>query len=215
LQDNNCLVVASAGLARAYTAMFEDLISAPSVVAPSAVPKPAKVGGASLTPLFSPSVGEGLEDRITAALENARSVRVLAFLMSDPGILDALAAFSDPGADIRGVFDPGGMKDATRSTHQDPARFWFLKDDRFVGAPSHPFNPAPGHEQDFMHNKVMIIDEHLVVAGSYNFSENAETNDENVLLIDSAPVASAYAGYFDTLFSAYRRRASGRQKRAS
>ena len=65
-----------------------------------------------------------------------------------------------------------------------------------------PSNPAPGHEQDFMHNKVMIVDG-KVITGSYNFSENAETNDENMLVIDSADVATAYTDYFDKLFAAY------------
>ena len=54
-----------------------------------------------------------------------------------------------------------------------------------------------------MHNKVMIIDDHLVVTGSYNFSENAEANDENLLLIDSRDVATAYAAYVDALFATY------------
>jgi phosphatidylserine/phosphatidylglycerophosphate/cardiolipin synthase-like enzyme len=51
-----------------------------------------------------------------------------------------------------------------------------------------------------MHNKVLIIDNKTVVAGSYNFSENAEANDENMLVIVSPQVATAYANYFDALF---------------
>ena len=72
-----------------------------------------------------------------------------------------------------------------------------------MNAPSHAF--IPSREQDFMHNKVLIIDEHLVITGSYNFSEKAKSNDENLLLIDSPAVATAYTHYFDALFHTYSR----------
>jgi len=51
-----------------------------------------------------------------------------------------------------------------------------------------------------MHNKILIIDNKTVVTGSYNFSENAEANDENMLVIESPQVATAYTNYFDALF---------------
>ena len=44
-----------------------------------------------------------------------------------------------------------------------------------------------------LHSKVFIIDEAVVVMGSYNFSNNAEdSNDENVLIIHNADIAAAY-----------------------
>jgi hypothetical protein len=49
----------------------------------------------------------------------------------------------------------------------------------------------------------LIIDNKTVVAGSYNFSENAEANDENMLMIVSPQVATAYTNYFDALFRQY------------
>src|SRR5262249_7951338 len=58
-------------------------------------------------------------------------------------------------------------------------------------------------EQDFMHNKTLILDDELVLTGSYNFSENAEANDEVLLKIESAPLAAAYSTYFDALFETY------------
>ena len=37
-----------------------------------------------------------------------------------------------------------------------------------------------------MHHKVMIIDGHILVTGSYNWSQSAEDdNDENIIVIDS------------------------------
>lgn len=49
-----------------------------------------------------------------------------------------------------------------------------------------------------MHHKVMIIDQRYVVTGSYNFTQRAETvNDENLLIIDSAALASAYLDEYE------------------
>ncbi|WIG57840.1 MAG: hypothetical protein OJF49_000585 [Ktedonobacterales bacterium] len=205
LQDNNCLVIGSPQLAAAYTNTFEDLLQhdhrheAKSSLSISAF----ATGEAAISPSFAPAAGEQIEDSIVAALQRAKRVRILAFLISDPGILVALARFAgDPSLDIRGVFDPHGMQDVLRYSRLGEDRFWFVHDPRFVAAPSHAYHPAG--EQDFMHNKVFIIDDRLVFTGSYNFSENAEANDENFLSIESPTLAAAYVQYFDTLYAAYR-----------
>ena len=49
----------------------------------------------------------------------------------------------------------------------------------------------------------MILDDRIVVTGSYNFSENAESNDENMLILESGDVATAYTEYFNALFEQY------------
>jgi phosphatidylserine/phosphatidylglycerophosphate/cardiolipin synthase-like enzyme len=204
LQDNNCLVIESAELASAYAATFEELLAQHHQHASKATaqaPRSITVHGTSVTPFFTPAAGEGIESTVIQALGQAHNVRLIAFLVSDQGMLDALARFQPAGMDIRGVFDPGGMADAMRYKKGDLASFWFTKDPRFVAAPSHAYHPG---ENDFMHNKVLIIDDHLVVTGSYNFSENAEANDENVLLIDNRAVAAAYIQYFDTLYATYK-----------
>ena len=51
-----------------------------------------------------------------------------------------------------------------------------------------------------MHHKVIIIDESIVITGSYNFSRNAEEkNDENVLVIYSPRLAKEYLIEFSRL----------------
>jgi hypothetical protein len=54
-----------------------------------------------------------------------------------------------------------------------------------------------------MHNKTFVFDDQLVFTGSYNFSENAEANDEVVLTFASEPLAAAYTHYTDVLFTTY------------
>ena len=44
-----------------------------------------------------------------------------------------------------------------------------------------------------MHHKVFIIDESIVVFGSYNFSQNAEQrNDENLIIIHDPLIAGQF-----------------------
>jgi hypothetical protein len=152
--------------------------------------------------------GEAIEEQLAGALTEAilgrRRIRLLAFLLSDSGLLQALAPLAhQPDFDIRGVYDPNGMQDVLRYTKLDRSLFWFLRDPRFSAAPSHAFSGK--REQDFMHNKTLIVGDDVIYTGSYNFSENAEANDEVSLKIVSAPLATAYAEYCDTLFAAYGR----------
>ena len=206
LQDNNCLIIDAPEMAAQYEATFADLISPdhhhPRAKGERVMGTPVQLKGATITPDFAPAAGEGIEDTIIAALKNVRRLRIMAFLISDAGILEALAPLAhDHQVDIRGIYDPNGMEDALRSNRQNRAHFWFLHDSRFVAAPSHAFH-AQG-EQDFMHNKVIIINDELVMTGSYNFSENAEANDENMLRIQSPAIAAAYNAYFDSLYTIY------------
>jgi len=52
-----------------------------------------------------------------------------------------------------------------------------------------------------MHHKVILIDDRIVVTGSYNFSNNAKTrNDENTLIVHSAEVAALYREEFERVW---------------
>jgi phosphatidylserine/phosphatidylglycerophosphate/cardiolipin synthase-like enzyme len=70
-----------------------------------------------------------------------------------------------------------------------------------VGKKSTPYTPTGRH--DFMHDKVLVIDD-TVITGSYNFSRSAQFNAENILFIDSAPLAERYSRYIDHVIAKYR-----------
>ena len=47
--------------------------------------------------------------------------------------------------------------------------------------------------QALLHHKVIILDDKTVITGSFNFSKNAElNNDENTVIIKSPAVAKLY-----------------------
>jgi phosphatidylserine/phosphatidylglycerophosphate/cardiolipin synthase-like enzyme len=53
-----------------------------------------------------------------------------------------------------------------------------------------------------MHHKVIIIDDELVITGSYNFSKNAKKqNDENCIMIQSPRIAQLYIEEFNKLYN--------------
>ncbi len=53
-----------------------------------------------------------------------------------------------------------------------------------------------------MHHKVFIIDEKIVITGSYNPTKNAnENNDENLLIIHDKKIAEKYLEEFNYVYS--------------
>jgi len=205
LQDNNYFIVESAKVAASYQKIFDGLKQMDH--GPAIMPLSVTLGDVKLT-VFSSSQAkevEGIETEVVKALKGAKTIRIMAMLISDPGILQAL--FDLRKADIKGVLDANEMKQVIKppqgKSHIDPKLFWFANGDkRFVAALSHPFSQKD--QNDFMHNKIMVIDNRTVVTGSYNFSENAERNDENMVVIESPVIAAAYTRYFDALFNQYK-----------
>ena len=52
-----------------------------------------------------------------------------------------------------------------------------------------------------MHNKVAVIDDSVVITGSYNWTGSAENeNDENLLVIRSANISNTYEKEFDRIW---------------
>jgi len=53
-----------------------------------------------------------------------------------------------------------------------------------------------------MHHKVIIIDEQIVITGSYNFSASAErANDENVIIFFDPQIAAQYLAEFQRVLA--------------
>jgi len=104
---------------------------------------------------------------------------------------------------VDGIYDRTQMSDVYRQWQSVPSNHWkipalheIIVRAGLVGKNSTPYTPTGVH--DFMHNKVLVIDD-TVITGSYNFSRSAEFNAENILFIESAPLADIYSAYIDDL----------------
>jgi phosphatidylserine/phosphatidylglycerophosphate/cardiolipin synthase-like enzyme len=110
-----------------------------------------------------------------------RVIRVQAYGFTAPAILRALAEARARGVDVQAILDKteehdhGSRPAGARFTADADIPTWI--DDRVAIA----------------HNKVIIIDGHLVIGGSYNYTSAAERrNAENVTFIDAPVVADFY-----------------------
>ena len=56
------------------------------------------------------------------------------------------------------------------------------------------------------HNKVMVVDRRVILTGSFNFSNSARGNAENVLVIRDEALAKAYRTYIQSVTARYRDR---------
>jgi phosphatidylserine/phosphatidylglycerophosphate/cardiolipin synthase-like enzyme len=61
----------------------------------------------------------------------------------------------------------------------------------------------PHQPHNFMHNKLVIADD-VVVTGSFNLSNHAMGNAENVLLLRDSAIACKYEAYIAQLMATYR-----------
>jgi phosphatidylserine/phosphatidylglycerophosphate/cardiolipin synthase-like enzyme len=124
--------------------------------------------------LFSPDDSPELEI-VKQMLKCSRRLDFSIFTFaSSSGIDDAMAILRAAGRRVRGVFDPGqGRRDwaATHWLHDAGIEVFFPR-------------KAPGFGK--LHHKLMVIDEDIVVGGSFNYTQPAnDYNDENIFVIGS------------------------------
>jgi phosphatidylserine/phosphatidylglycerophosphate/cardiolipin synthase-like enzyme len=114
------------------------------------------------------------------------TVRFLAFSFTDYPLAEAMIQRAGQGVSVAGVMDK------TQSGGQGSELGTLF----CAGIPVR----QDGNPQ-FMHNKVIVVDERYVITGSLNFSTSAEeSNDENVIIIDNAEIASQYLRDFERVW---------------
>lgn len=164
------------------------LTGSATAVAPTPERSPLGPMPAQVRVCFVPA--QSCDEPIAAAIRNARtSIRVQAYGFTAPVILGALGDAKARGVDVRAILDKSNDPTTRRRDRDGDAP-------RLVGA---HFTAAMGiptwidHKVAIAHNKLIIIDEKLVIGGSYNFTMSAEDrNAENVTFIDSPDIARLY-----------------------
>jgi phosphatidylserine/phosphatidylglycerophosphate/cardiolipin synthase-like enzyme len=212
IQDNNVLVLTGAeDLAAAYEQDFTDLWAAQRLAGTGAGDAgDTTVGGVAAGYWFAPGEGSATENAIAGLIASAQTrIRVASMVISSPKILQALADKIDAGLDVAGIYDgpemDGVVKDWQRAGPGSPSAqhqaLWEIVAPRLQAKDSVPFTAQGPH--NFMHDKVVVADG-ITSTGSFNFSNNAIRNAENVLRINSSGLADQYAAYIDGLVQRYR-----------
>jgi len=121
----------------------------------------------------------GCSDLVAQEIASARtSIYVQAYGLTSSGIIYQLKLAKRRGVMVSVLLDGGNLSDNAA----------ILQDLQHAGIEV-AFDKMAG----IAHNKVMIIDKHKVITGSFNFTNAADTrNAENLLLIDDTNIAAAY-----------------------
>jgi len=182
--NNNAIKIMSPELAQNYTAEFEKMFVerkfGPNK--PAGVPHPKlTIDGIQVENYFAAEdhVASHVVDHLNQAKQ---SIHFLAFSFTHDGIGQAVMDRARAGVQVAGVFETTGSE--TRFSEfgkMKQAGIDVLQD-------GNPYS---------MHHKVFVVDGHLVMFGSFNFSDSADNdNDENLLIVDDPALAAAFEAEF-------------------
>jgi phosphatidylserine/phosphatidylglycerophosphate/cardiolipin synthase-like enzyme len=181
--NNNLLRMTLPALVANYQAEFEQMAAGvfgtrKIGVTPNSV---VHTGSLRVENYFSPH--EAVRPRLIDLIAQAnKQIDLLAFSFTDDAIATALIERHALGVPVRIVFEQ--------------------RNARGIGS-EHALLHEHGLDVQIdgncytMHHKVIIIDQHTVITGSYNFTARAEeVNDENLLIIHDPTLAVAYSAEF-------------------
>ena len=187
-QDNNVIVIHSTALAKIYEREFDEMWAgefgprSTSTVDTQAL----KFNGTEIRVFFSSE--DDVVEHLLPYLENAQSsIRFLAFSFTHDDMGEIMRNQDKAGVDVMGVFEKTGS-----STEYSELGAMYCDG----------MKVRRDENGSFLHHKVIIVDEHILITGSLNFSDNAnESNDENVIVIDNAEIASLYIQEFNRIWA--------------
>jgi len=187
--NNNGIVIQSSRLASNYTVVFEKMFNDKLFG--------AKRKGGGTTSKFTVN-GVNVEnyfasdDEVTTAIVNRlkqakTSINFMAFSFTEDEIGTALIGRMTAGVKVRGVFENTGSQ---------------TKFSEFTALKAAGADVLIDGNPYLMHHKVFIIDGQTVIFGSFNFSVNAQDdNDENLLIVDDVGMAKAFEEEFARVYA--------------
>jgi len=182
--NNNVIVIKSPELAAIYEREFNEMWTgefgprSPSEVDDQTV----NIKGTPVQVLFAAEddVGKHLIPIIESA---QKSIRFMAFSFTHDEMGEAVRKRAEDGVDVMGIFETRGSE----TKYSEMSAFYR------AGIPVR----QDGNSHTF-HHKVFVIDEKIVITGSFNFSSNADkSNDENVIIITNGKIANQYLQEFE------------------
>ncbi len=138
---------------------------------------------------FSPNGGS--RDAIISYLNSARDyIYVAMYAFTSRHLAWALKEAEDDGIDVKVVLCVSSLEDPFSKAN-------FLK----KNGVSVRIDTLTYSRGGIMHNKFCIIDDSIVITGSYNWTGYAETrNEENLLIIHSKRIARKFKRRFETIW---------------
>ncbi|GAB4568847.1 MAG: phospholipase D-like domain-containing protein [Anaerolineales bacterium] len=189
-EDNNVLMrIRSVKMAENFTREFEEMYVddkfGDNVRADTPNPR-VTMDGTPMDVYFSPD--DGVQAILLDILSEAQeSIYFMAFSFTADPLGNVIRQRAESGVTVAGVMDEEQVK-SNVGTEYDSFRQAGL--DVYV-------DTTPGQ----MHHKIIIVDESIVIVGSYNFTNSAETrNDENLLVIYNETIAAQFMKEFERVY---------------
>lgn len=181
--NNNLLEITDPTLVANYQAKFNELFTAKKFGTRAEVGAQTSqltVDGVRVQNYFSP-VDHVMDKLVTLVNGAQKSIRFMAFTYTDDDLAKAMIARFKAGVDVAGVIENRGASQGALVP---------------LACAKVPVK-VDGNKYT-MHHKVIVIDESVVITGSFNFTKAADTvNDDNVLIIYDPSVARQYLDEFN------------------
>ncbi|HRQ24012.1 MAG TPA: phospholipase D-like domain-containing protein, partial [Anaerolineales bacterium] len=187
-QNNNVLVIHSPEIAYIFEREFMEMWNGQfGPRAPSTVSSQwAIIDDTPIQVLFSPE-DKAMSSLIAVVRDAKSSIRFLAFSFTEAQLAQMMIERAKAGVDVRGVFETFGSNGISSQLRT----LWCAG-----------LSVRQDGNASFLHHKVIIVDDSIVITGSLNFSANADTvNEENVVIVDNAGIAALYLQEFETLWA--------------
>jgi phosphatidylserine/phosphatidylglycerophosphate/cardiolipin synthase-like enzyme len=187
--NNNALTIKSRELADAYSDEFTRLFVRKEFGAsmrPQLDPvKPVQIGKATVRVFFSPR-GGGRNAVVEQLKKAERRIRFMTFSLTDAETGDTIMQKAQAGLLIDGIFD----RWLAAGQYSLFSKFKAAK-----------MNVVKDGNEALMHHKVILIDNDTLITGSYNYSQNAEANNNEAFLIveNSTALNGAFSKEVDRL----------------
>lgn len=187
--NNNLMRIHSTKMAENYIKEFEEMFidhSFGEEVVPETPNPTITIDNTRIDVYFSPD--DGVLAALVPVLESAQeSIYFLAYSFTANQLGEIVRQKAEADLTVAGVMDDEQVR-SNQGTEFDPFRQADL-DVRIDGI------------DGLMHHKVFIVDEKIVVFGSYNFSQSAEQrNDENLLIIYDPVIAGQFLLEFQRVY---------------
>ncbi|MBT7902444.1 hypothetical protein HN587_01175 [Candidatus Woesearchaeota archaeon] len=190
--NNNFIVLNSKSLAKNYEAEFQELWNGQFGKGPTTINTQVKFNDILIENYFCPE--DWCANQVLNQIENAnQSVYFMTFSFTHDLIGDLLLTKHAEGLDIKGVFE--------KRQQSKYSEFEKLNSTINKGLSSDKLKIKFDKNSATMHHKVFIIDNKTVITGSFNPTQNGDTNnDENMLIIHDTEVAQMFLDEFELVF---------------
>lgn len=190
-RDNNSLIrIRSVKVADDYEKEFNEMFVDDKFGPDTVAETPNRRVVIDYTPIeiyFSPD--DGVAGRILELLNLAHeSIYFMAFSFTSDDLAKAIIDRQIAGVEIGGIMDGDQIKINIGNEYEN-----FRKNYLDVHLDGN---------SGLMHHKVIVIDQRIVITGSYNFTASAEVNnDENVIIIFDSDIATQYLSEYQRVYT--------------